>query len=246
MWRKPSIITIVALFFISLFISFDAAAETRDISAYCKDPNYKCITVKRGQSWQSLFPDKTQRDIVMRVNRMNTGIWGGMKIAVPKNLAHITVLDVAPLPRNITPPGQKTILVYPSVHAWGAYDLYGNLVHWGPMSGGKSWCSDIKKSCHTVTGEFIIYDRRGQGCKSSKFPVGKGGAPMPYCMFFHGGFALHASKAVPGYNASHGCVRIFLDDAHWLNQNFIDMPTETTPPTVVIIKDYDEPVTDSM
>jgi len=32
-------------------------------------------------------------------------------------------------------------------------------------------------------------------------------------MFFHGGFALHGSPSVPGYNASHGCVRLFDDDA---------------------------------
>jgi lipoprotein-anchoring transpeptidase ErfK/SrfK len=40
-------------------------------------------------------------------------------------------------------------------------------------------------------------------------------------MYFHNGFALHGSYEVPGYNASHGCVRIFVNDAKWLNQDFV-------------------------
>jgi len=39
------------------------------------------------------------------------------------------------------------------------------------------------------------------------------------------GFALHGSYEVPGYNASHGCVRIFVDDAEWLNEDFTDIGT---------------------
>ena len=49
---------------------------------------------------------------------------------------------------------------------------------------------------------------------------------MPYCMFFKGGFAMHGSSGVPGYNASHGCVRLFVDDAQWLNQDFADIGTQ--------------------
>ena len=44
---------------------------------------------------------------------------------------------------------------------------------------------------------------------------------MPYCMFFHGGYALHGSNFVPDYNASHGCVRMSPDDAQWLNEDFV-------------------------
>ena len=40
-------------------------------------------------------------------------------------------------------------------------------------------------------------------------------------MFFHGGFALHGSYEVPGYHASHGCVRMFVNDAKWLNEEFV-------------------------
>lgn len=108
---------------------------------------------------------------------------------------------------------------------WGAYDSEGNLINSGRISGGKSFCPDINKSCKTVTGTYKIYYKKGPECKSKIFPVGKGGAPMPYCMFFHEGFALHGSNAVPNYNASHGCVRMSSADAKWLNQEFVNVGT---------------------
>ena len=128
------------------------------------------------------------------------------------------------------------VVVDPGVMAWGAYDSYGNLVHWGPMSGGKNYCSDVKRGCRTVVGRFKFYHQRGPNCKSSKFPIGRGGAPMPYCMFFHGGFALHASPVVPGYHASHGCVRIFKEDAKWMNEEFASFGGKDG--TVVVVNPY--------
>ncbi len=106
---------------------------------------------------------------------------------------------------------------------WSAYDDSGELVRSGPVSGGKNYCPDIHRGCRTVTGTFTIYSKQGAGCRSTRFPVGRGGAPMPYCMFFHGGYALHGSYEVPGYNASHGCVRMHPEDAMWLNEDFVEV-----------------------
>lgn len=104
---------------------------------------------------------------------------------------------------------------------WRAFDHNGTLVKQGRVSGGKNYCPDVKRQCRTVTGTYTVYSKRGAGCKSSKYPVGKGGAPMPYCMFFHKGYAMHGSNHVPNFNASHGCVRMHPTDAKWLNQNFV-------------------------
>lgn len=104
---------------------------------------------------------------------------------------------------------------------WKAYDNNGELIRSGHVSGGKEYCSDIGRNCETITGTFTIYRKGGENCKSTIFPVGKGGAPMPYCMFFHGGYALHGSNSVPNYNASHGCVRMSPEDAQWLNEDFV-------------------------
>jgi L,D-transpeptidase ErfK/SrfK len=114
----------------------------------------------------------------------------------------------------------------------GAYDEYGNLIKWGPASPGRSWCSDIHSGCRTKIGQFSIYEKRGEGCISSKFPVPDGGAPMPYCMFFKGGYAIHAAE-LPGYQASHGCVRTFYEDALWLNHEFAEVGT------TVIVRPYE-------
>jgi peptidoglycan hydrolase-like protein with peptidoglycan-binding domain len=35
-------------------------------------------------------------------------------------------------------------------------------------------------------------------------------------MYFKGGFAVHGSRNVPGYPASHGCVRVSYEDEDWL------------------------------
>ena len=47
---------------------------------------------------------------------------------------------------------------------------------------------------------------------------------MPYCMHFFRGYALHGSEVVPGFRDSHGCVRLFIEDAKWLNEEFIIVP----------------------
>lgn len=205
-----------------LFTLFNGTAYAKNYGAkICKtDPQLICYTVKRHDSWGSLFDDPDEKDLVMKLNRMNTPIYKGMKIAIPKDM-NATVMDFSPFPKQIDPPGEKVIFVALDVLAFAAYDANGNLLYWGPASGGQDYCPDIGRSCHTKTGLFTIYRKEGPGCFSTKFPVGRGGAPMPYCMYFHGGFALHGSYEVPGYNASHGCVRMFVNDAKWLNQNFV-------------------------
>ena len=43
-------------------------------------------------------------------------------------------------------------------------------------------------------------------------------APMPYSIFFHGGYAIHGTTDVKhlGHVASHGCVRLHPDNAKML------------------------------
>lgn len=188
---------------------------------FCGEPWVTCIKIKSKQSWESLWPDPYQREIVKKLNRINTPLYAGMLIAVPKNLAQLQENDIAPFARQIRPLNASSIIVSPKILAWAAYDASGNLIKWGPISGGKDYCPDVARGCRSKTGIHAIYDKRGPDCISTKFPVGEGGAPMPYCMFYYGGYALHGSPAVPGYHASHGCIRLFVEDARWLNQDFI-------------------------
>ncbi len=206
------------------------------LQSLCQDAKYTCIKTHKGETWESLFADPELRDIVMRLNRVNIEPRAGQVIVVPNNMLTIKLMDLSPFKQEIPAPGKKTIIFDPKIHAWGAYNENGQLVKWGPASGGRDWCPDIGSRCHTVTGEFTIYRKSGAQCVSSIFPLHEGGAPTPYCMFFYRGYALHASKEVPGYNASHGCIRLFLEDARWLNQEFIALPQAGG--TKVIVQDY--------
>nr|AAD41585.1 EnhA [Legionella pneumophila 130b] len=114
-------------------------------TALCAYPQYECIKVTGGQSWEKLFPDPVQRDIVQRVNRTYNYLWSGREIAVPKNLANINIFDVSPFPLKIQSENEKQIIVDQEKLAWGAYDAQGNLVWWGPISSGSDKCSDSNK-----------------------------------------------------------------------------------------------------
>jgi hypothetical protein len=177
------------------------------------------LRIKSGQSWEKLWPDPFHRDLIKRLNRTNSRLYPGMILAVPRD-PNMHPLEISPLAKQIRPLGNKTIIVALSELAWGAYTPGGQLVKWGPVSGGKDYCPDIDRGCRTKTGVYTIYEKRGPECVSTKFPVDEGGAPMPYCMFYYGGYALHGSPQVPGYHASHGCIRLFTEDARWLNKIF--------------------------
>ena len=71
-----------------------------------------------------------------------------------------------------------------------------------------------------------MFSKENEKCKSDIFPIGKGGAKMPFCMYFHKGFALHGSDDMPGFRASHGCIRMFIRDAKWLNEEFVDVSND--------------------
>jgi len=72
-------------------------------------------------------------------------------------------------------------------------------------------CSPGKNGYETPKGNFKIYAKEEMAI-SYKY----GNTPMPYTLWFFGGYGIHASKSVPNYPASHGCVRLSIEDAKWL------------------------------
>src|SRR3990167_8408225 len=123
--------------------------------------------------------------------------------------------------------GNRVFIFSPKTHTWAAYDANGRRVNQGYASGGKEYCPDLRRGCRTIVGSYTIIAKKGPGCKSSKFPKPRGGAPMPYCMFFHPkGYAIHGSPDVPRANASHGCIRVTPDMAKWLSHHFITVGTK--------------------
>ncbi len=231
---------IISLSAILIIMQISTAAASRYGKRLCgSSPDYYCIKVKRGDSWARLFPNAEDRDIVKRVNRTNKRLRPGNVIAVPENISQLTIYDVSPFPRYIESTGEKVIFVSQKELAWGAYDRDGELKWWGPISSGRDYCSDIGSGCATPLGSFRVIRKQGSDCISTAFPRRRsgynGGAPMPYCMHFFRGYAMHGSSDVPGHRDSHGCIRLFIEDARWLNQEFIDLPGSGNRSTRVVI-----------
>lgn len=87
----------------------------------------------------------------------------------------------------------------------------GRMIKTGRVSTGKL-------GHRTPTGNFTIHTKR-RSVTSNRYK-----AQMPYAMFFIGSlYAIHQG-IVPGYPASHGCVRVPAKDASYL---FASLPIGT-------------------
>lgn len=215
------------------------AAATQDHNAYsrwlCHQSAYRCIDIQPGMTWALLAPDPHRREILMRLNRTNVALKYRHWIVEPKEWQDFDYMKNSPLPQQITPSTTPELRVNLAVFAFGVYNKEGQLLYWGPASGGRAYCDDTHEDCHTVLGHYRIYRVQGEQCRSSKYPIAThGGAPMPYCMHFFRGYALHGSTLAGFVNHSRGCVRLFYSDAKWLQQRFAKIGTR-----VVIVSSFD-------
>lgn len=210
----------------------------------CTYPEYECVKVVSGETWEKKYPDEVQRDLVQRVNRSYNRLVPGQTLVVPKYLSTVTIIDLAPFSHMISD-HEKQVVVDQDKLAWAAYNEEGQLVKWGPIASGRDKCPDSANSCRTLTGVYRVFSKENANCKSDIFPIGRGGAKMPYCMYFHKGFALHGSDDMPGFRASHGCVRMFVRDAKWLNETFVESSNEANQQmgTKVVVRPVSAPST---
>ncbi len=131
------------------------------------------------------------------------------------------------LPANVNHNlGERMFVFSPRLRQWAAYNRYGKRVAYGAASGGANWCKDVGRACRTPGGAYRVHSKGKSSCRSSKYPLGKGGAKMPYCMFFHKGYAIHGSPYISGRNGSHGCIRVRTPAAQWLHRYFINHGTK--------------------
>lgn len=86
------------------------------------------------------------------------------------------------------------------------YIVNDEVVRVGPISTGT-------RKHPTPTGEFEIL-LKDKNKRSKKY----NGIPMPYAMQVDGDIFVHQGK-LPGYPASHGCVRLRREDAKYLFEN---------------------------
>lgn len=130
------------------------------------------------------------------------------------------------LPERIQPPGERLFIFSPHILRWAAYDRDGYQVAAGKANGGSDFCAELGKRCHTPVGVFRVQAKGDVSCISKRFPLPRGGAPMPYCMHFGGGFAIHGSPYISNGNTSHGCIRVYTPAAAWLSRYFMNPGTK--------------------
>lgn len=128
--------------------------------------------------------------------------------------------------------GERVFIFDPKQLGFALYNEKGRLIGVGKAVGGANYCRDVGRACRTVRGEFNVYKKGSQYCRSSAYPKPHGGARMPYCMHFYRGYAIHGSYDLPNQHASHGCIRVAPDAAKWMSENFINIGTK------VIVLDY--------
>lgn len=138
----------------------------------------------------------------------------------------------ATLSKRFNTGGERTFVFSPRLKEWAAYDSEGYLVANGIANGGADFCEELGHPCHTPVGVFRVQHKGSADCVSKRFPLGVGGAEMPYCMFFSGGNAIHGSPYISNRNGSHGCIRVHTSAAKWLSQYFM------APGTKVVVLSY--------
>lgn len=202
----------------------------------CQNKGFHCLTVKRHDSWHSLFKSDRDRLIVKKVNRYSDFLRPGMVIAVPDNMS--SDADLSPMPLSIPSPNEQMVIISKKYQAWAAYTSEGKQVRWGPVSLGKEKCSG-NEDCSTPSGMYRANYKSGKNCYSKSYPKlidgTGGGAAMPYCIQFYKGYFIHAGAPLPGYASTHGCVNLFWNDAKWLNEVFIQTKTKKLPGTLIQI-----------
>jgi hypothetical protein len=135
-------------------------------------------------------------------------------------------------PHNMPATGGKVFVFDPRRLQFAVYSPYGQRVRQGRAVGGAHWCRDVNRSCRTPGGVFRVYAKKGVNCISRRYPRPHGGARMPYCHYFKGGYAIHGAYQLPNFNASHGCIRVHPRMAEWLYHNYL------TVGTVVVVRSY--------
>lgn len=223
--------TMVFLFLFTILFLYETIRANNSISKP-RNAFLQKYTVQKNDAWESLFQNEIWRDIAKRINKRNTRLKTGETILIPKTFEGVNTETFSPLPEELLifsyKDYRKFILIVQDELYWGAYEN-GKKIKSGPVSCGKS-------GYRTPNGEYKIYRKTGYNFSSKKYPPPAGSGPnMPWAMFFRGGYALHGSKQVPGYNASHGCIRLFIEDAEWLNKNFAEIGIK-----VIIVKSLSE------
>ncbi|MCM4155671.1 L,D-transpeptidase [Gramella sp. AN32] len=143
---------------------------------------------------------------ILALNRIEEKRLSRQKSIIVPECASEEFLAYSPLPETVTTIQcvPKAVLISQRVQAFGLYEN-GELIKWGPISSGK-------KSTKTPNG--LNYGNYKAVRKISSVDESW---ILPYYFNFmnYEGVGVHQYE-LPGYPASHGCVRLYMDDAKYI------------------------------
>lgn len=161
-------------------------------------------------AFKKQFNEK-ERYTILALNRQDQkNFWRADTLMIPDKVSE-NFLDYSPFPMQLSSISDVKKLVvfsYP-IQAYGVYEN-GNLVKWGPSSMGK-------KAAQTKRG-LMFANWKKELAISTVDSEWK----LPYNFNIHNtlGIGWHQYD-LPGYPASHSCLRLLMDDAKWM-YNFAD------------------------
>jgi hypothetical protein len=193
----------------------DTTVKTQDSLILLRDTvpqlpliNYKFISPPKQNRYKFLIEeyDTIGAKIILALNRLDEiFIRKPDSIVVPDTIINDKLL-YSPFPKHLAllERVKKILLVDQRIQAFAAYE-FGNLVNWGPTSTGK-------KSTPTPNGLFHTNWK-------SKKTISTDNPEWILKWYFNlenfRGVSLHQYE-LPGYPASHACVRLLEEDAFWI------------------------------
>lgn len=193
----------------------DTTVKTQDSLILLRDTipqlpliSYKFISPPKQNRYKFLTEeyDTIGAKIILALNRLDERfIRKPDSIVVPDTIINDKLL-YSPFPKHLAllDSVKKILLVDQRIQAFAAYE-FGNLVHWGPTSTGK-------KSTPTPNGLFHTNWK-------SKKTISTDDSTWILKWYFNlenfRGLSLHQFD-LPGYPASHACVRLLEEDAFWI------------------------------
>ena len=170
--------------------------------------NYKIDSLNTSvelDSFKSRYSEAQQK-VIYAINRIEANkVRIGKSIVIPDTLFN-DIFNYSPFPKNmeLLRDIPKTVLISQRIQGFALYEN-GNLIKWGPVSSGKN---------STPTPNGLHY---GNYKAKKKISTVDEAWVLPYYFNFMNfeGVGVH-QYALPGYPASHACVRLYMDDAQYI------------------------------
>jgi lipoprotein-anchoring transpeptidase ErfK/SrfK len=171
---------------------------------------YRSVAIKGGEGRKLLSQLRSEigeekMAALLKLNRLDAQhLRPGVTLVIPEQIEELATFSPFPLRIETGREIPKLILVSLRIQAFGAYE-YGSLVRWGPTSSGK-------KATPTPAG---LYHTNWKS-KATRSSINQEWLlPWYFNLDNMSGISFHQYD-LPGYPASHGCLRLLADDAAWI------------------------------